>query len=365
MSHPPPGPAQPQGNAVEMIRYTQETIRRRVDEQLSPADRLIAHSAEDLVMRYARFGFWVGTGLGGLVAFRSRLVAGRSAMQRGQLPRLFYPTKPGQAGKLEEEAAKQAAKAEGQSAAGGAKQQSADEMRRSKAVFFGKAVGYGILGSVVGTQVGVYFGRGASDRMLKNSGRQDAIAEAQGRGIEIAVKEIMEKTGGKVQIANEMVKRAEGNRRGAASGMMREDMDEGVGYQEPGRELSHETMTSGVGYSDRAPPQENFPESLAGSAPPGSSPSPSAADSSGQPSRWEELRRSRASPPSRWDILREANNSNAGQASHRGRDEGRDEQEALRRDSDLERERRKREFEALMDKEAQGGDDGMGDRSWR
>lgn len=131
------------------MRFTQETIRRRVDEQLSPSDRLIAHSSEDLVMRYARTGFWVGTLAGGMFAFRSRLIAGRRAMQQGSLPRLFYPTKPGQAGKLEEEIAKGAAQAEG-AFKEKIKEKSADEMRRSKAIFFGKAVGYGILGSFIG-----------------------------------------------------------------------------------------------------------------------------------------------------------------------------------------------------------------------
>jgi hypothetical protein len=138
-----------QPNPVELMRFTQETIRRRIDEQLSPSDRLIAHSAEDITMRYARTGFWIGTLAGGMLAFRSRIMAGRKLMQQGGIPRLFYPTKPGQAGKLEEELAKNAAKAEG-AAKEKIKAKSADEMRRSKAVFFGKAIGYGILGSFVG-----------------------------------------------------------------------------------------------------------------------------------------------------------------------------------------------------------------------
>ena len=71
-------------------------------------------------------------------------------MQQGGLPRLFYPTKPGQAGKLEEELAKNAAKADGAAFKEQVKEKSAEQMRRSKAVFFGKAIGYGILGSVVG-----------------------------------------------------------------------------------------------------------------------------------------------------------------------------------------------------------------------
>lgn len=145
----PPTP-QSQINAVELMRLTQETIRKRIDEQLSPSDRLIAHSSEDLVMRYARVGFWTGTLAGGMLAFRSRIMAGRRAMQQGSLPRLFYPTKPGQAGKLEEELAKNAAKADGAAFKEQVKEKSADEMRRSKAAFFGKAIGYGILGSFIG-----------------------------------------------------------------------------------------------------------------------------------------------------------------------------------------------------------------------
>lgn len=85
-----------------------------------------------------------------MLAFRSRFIAGRRAMQQGRLPRLFYPSKPGQAGKLEEELAKNAAKADGEAFKEQVKEKSADAVRRSKALFFGKAIGYGIFGSVLG-----------------------------------------------------------------------------------------------------------------------------------------------------------------------------------------------------------------------
>ncbi|GAA6019096.1 hypothetical protein JCM11491_002845 [Sporobolomyces phaffii] len=357
MNSAAPPPSTSQMNPVELMHFTQDTIRRRIDEQLSPSDRLIAHSAQDITMRYARTGFWIGTLAGGMVAFRSRLVAGRRAMQQGRLPRLFFPNKPGAAGKLEEELAKNAAKADGAAFGEQAKEKSADEMRRSKAIFFGKAIGYGILGSFAGTQTGVYFGRGASDRMLKNSGRMDAIQAAQQRGLALAAQDISQKTGGKINIEN--LRGVVGGRAGPNNG---ENLDDGVGYQEPGRELSHETMSSGVGYSDRAPPQENFPENLSGSAPPGST-LPGSSTSSGQPSRWDELRRSKASPPSSWDVLRESNN--------RSRDAPPvdESEDTSARESRLDKERRKREFEALFDQEAKGGDDRLGEKEnnkvWR
>ncbi|GAA5933496.1 uncharacterized protein JCM15063_001327 [Sporobolomyces koalae] len=353
-SAPPIG----QKNPVELMRFTQETIRRRIDEQLSPSDRLIAHSSEDLVMRYARTGFWVGTLAGGMFAFRSRIVAGRRAMRQGGLPRLFYPTKPGQAGKLEEELAKQAANADGNAFKEQIKEKSADEMRRSKAIFFGKAIGYGILGSFAGTQAGVYFGRNASDRMLKNSGRIEAIQAAQQRGLAIAAEEISQKTGGKINVDH---LRGLTGGRGAAS--TREDLEDGIGYHEPGKELSHESISNGIGYSDRAPPQENFPESLSGSAPAGSV--ATAGDSGSQTSRWEELRRSRANPPSRWDVLRESNSRPPTETSSQDVDASED---VNSRESRMDKERRKREFEALFDREAQGGDDSLGDKGnkvWR
>jgi hypothetical protein len=99
------------------------------------------------------------------------------------------------------------------------------------------------------TQTGVYFGRNASDRMLKNSGRIEAIQAAQQRGIALASQEISQKTGGKVNI--EQIRGMAGGRPGSSSGGSREDLEDGIGYQEPGKELSHETMSQGIGYSDR------------------------------------------------------------------------------------------------------------------
>jgi len=84
--------------------------------------------------------------------------------------------------------------------------------------------------------------------MLKNSGRQEAIQAAQQRGIALAAEEISQKTGGKINV--ERMRGVTGGRAGAPSGGG-ENLDDGIGYQEPGRELSHESMSNGVGYSDR------------------------------------------------------------------------------------------------------------------
>lgn len=84
--------------------------------------------------------------------------------------------------------------------------------------------------------------------MLKNSGRQEAIQAAQQRGIALAAEEISQKTGGKINV--ERMRGATGGRGGSTSGGG-ENLDDGIGYQEPGRELSHESMSNGVGYSDR------------------------------------------------------------------------------------------------------------------
>lgn len=92
-----------------------------------------------------------------MFAFRSRFTAGRDAVRSGQLPRLFFPSSQTGAGSFQarQEAAKKAA-AEAMSAMGGkggeqkAEEAAAQAMRQGRAIFFGKAIGYGILGSVIG-----------------------------------------------------------------------------------------------------------------------------------------------------------------------------------------------------------------------
>lgn len=220
--------------------------------------------------------------------------------------------------------------------------------------------------------------------MLKKSGRMEAIQAAQQRGIALAAQDLSQIPGGNVQL--ERLRGVLGGPAGSAPSGNREDLDDGIGYQEPGKELSHETMTQGIGYSDRgesfslflfsalcrrfltperfaAPPQENFPESLSGSAPSGAT-LPGSSSSSSGPSRWDELRRSRASPPSSWDVLREANNKSQESQGSNASDSAED---ASSRESRLDKERRKREFDAMFDREAKGGDDGLGDKDkvWR
>ncbi|GAA5965808.1 hypothetical protein JCM21900_001920 [Sporobolomyces salmonicolor] len=347
-------------NPVDLVRFTQETVHARIREELSPTDRLIAASAEDSHMRWARTGFWLGTMAGAALAFRSRLITGRQAVREGQLPRLFYSPKTGPAAQAQEEAAKKAARERAAGEAAG-EEAAGNEMRQSRAKFIGKGIGYGILGSVVGTNVGAWYGRNAAERVLQNSGRADAIHAAQARGIERAAREISAATGGKIDLS-----RGQNHARGVPSGE-KEGMDTGgdiggVGYREPESELSHETQSNGVGYSDRAPPQDHFSGGLSDS-------SPSINPSSPQTSRWEELRRSRATPPSRWDVLRENNaRANApGPSSSDSIAQGNGEvrEDVLSKDSREEKERRRREFDAMMEREARGGDDSMEDKAWR
>lgn len=113
-----------------------------------------------------------------------------------------------------------------------------------------------------------------------------------------------------------------------------------------------------------APPQDTFPGSLADSATTSATTS-SAADSAHN-SRWDELRRSRAAPPSKWDTLRESNArsripASGGSASgpDQSSDDGYDRAERelmANRDSASERERKRKEFEAMFEREAHGGE---------
>ncbi|GAA5899412.1 hypothetical protein JCM5296_002287 [Sporobolomyces johnsonii] len=351
----PPTPPVNTTNPVDLVRFTQDTIHARIHEELSPTDRLLAASAQDKVMRCARTGFWLGTMAGAALAFRSRWTAGRQAVREGgQLPRLFYTPKTGQAAKAQEEAAKKAAgEAAGEAAGSG--------MRQSRAKFIGKGIGYGILGSVVGTNLGAWYGRNSAERMLQNSGRADAIHAAQARGIERAAKEISAATGGKIDVSK-VQRTLRGGPSGGNEGMDTGGDIGGVGYREPESELSYETQSNGVGYSDRAPPQDHFSGGLSDS-------SPSVNPSSPQTSRWEELRRSRATPPSQWDVLRESSARASAPApssfDSNGQGNGEGREDVLSRDSKEEKERRRREFDAMMEAEARGGDDSMEDKTWR
>lgn len=377
-------------NPVDLARYAQATIAKSISEELDPSDRLIAMSAESKLMQHARYGFWLGTFAGGMFAFRSRFSAGRDAVRAGQLPRLFFPSAqagPGSFQARQEAAKKAAAEATARGAKNGGEQQAeeaaAQAMRQGRAVFFGKAIAYGILGSVIGTQVGVWTGKAAANKILEDSGRKDAIERGTQRGIARAADEIAKRTGRRIDTsrAGRAIPGA-GEIRSHDSAIegvgQSDDGGAGVDYTAPGRELNRDAYGGAVGYSDRAPPQATFPGSLADSATM-SATSTSAADSAHN-SRWDELRRSRAAPPSKWDTLRESNarsrippSSGAGSAvsgPDQSVDDGYDrvERELLaNRDSASERERKRREFEAMFEREAHGGEaaDEMQEKPYR
>ncbi|GAA5987545.1 hypothetical protein JCM10908_002002 [Rhodotorula pacifica] len=358
-------------NPVDLARYAQATIARSISDELDPSDRLIAMSAESKLMQHARYGFWLGTFAGGLFAFRSRFTAGRDAVRSGQLPRLFFPSAQAGPGSFQarQEAAKKAAAEAIKGGAKNAEQQAEDAasqaMRQGRAVFFGKAIGYGILGSVIGTQVGVWTGKSAANKILEQSGRKDAIERGTQRGIARAADEIAKRTGKRIDTsrAGRVIPGAgENGARESSSfdGVGQSDSDAGIDYAAPGRELNKDSYGGAVGYSDRAPPQETFPGSLSDSA-------TAAATSSGSSSasRWDELRRSRAAPPSKWDTLRESNaraRVPAGNSGNNGGDQSDDgydraERELLaNRDSQIEREKKRKEFEAMFEREAKGGE---------
>ncbi|GAA5822008.1 hypothetical protein JCM3770_001631 [Rhodotorula araucariae] len=341
----------------EQIRAAQETISRNITSALDPSDRLLAQEAEGKLLSHARRGFWLGTFAGAALAFRGRFAAGRAAAGQGIMPRLFFPSAKEGAGsvKAQMEAAKKAAQ-EGAAGADAA-DKAGEAMRRGKAGLLGKAFGFGVIGSVAGTWIGVASGKRAANNLLDNSGRRDAIEAATARGIERAANELTQTMGGKVEVRP--TRRTGGQASGDES-IRRNERGEGIAYDEPGRELSQETLADGVGYSDRAPPQDQLPASL--SDPSTAAATSSAGSSSSGPSRWDELRRSRAAPPSKWDALRESSARSGVPRSAPGDDGNGTERELMdpaARDAADERERRRREFDALFDQEARGGDDSM------
>lgn len=109
-------------------------------------------------MQWARRGFFLGSILGGAFAFRSRWAAGREALRKGAMPRLFFPSAKEGAGSIEaqlraakeafQKAAQEEASKQGQKEAGA--KAAEESMREGKGKFFAKAFGFGILGSVIG-----------------------------------------------------------------------------------------------------------------------------------------------------------------------------------------------------------------------
>ncbi|BGP17693.1 hypothetical protein JCM10213_005271 [Rhodosporidiobolus nylandii] len=353
----------------DLIRNVQATVNRSIEGELSPQDRLIAHEAEARILSNARRGFWIGTFLGGAWAFRSRFTAGRAAVRNGSLPRLFFPSAQEGKGSLKEqiEAAKKAAQEAAKEDAQAGAKAAEESMREGRGRFFARAFGFGILGSVIGTQVGVAYGRYSSNKFLEDSGRKDAINAAMERGLERAAREISQIPGAenfKIGMGgnrDEALRRARDIGRNGGAGI------EGVGYEEPGRELEHGASNEGVGYSDRAPPQDQLPGSLSDPTIPSGSYSPSSPASSSGPSRWDQLRQSRAAPPSRWDELRqERARSTVPPSASTDQPDDRSERELLAaRDTAADKERRRKEFDALFEKEARGGDDSMDDKAWK
>ncbi|GAA6028538.1 hypothetical protein JCM8097_007270 [Rhodosporidiobolus ruineniae] len=344
-------------------------VSQAVMAQLSPEEMLVLKDAEAAFTSHIRRGFWIGTFVGGAIAFRSRFAAGRAGLKAGQLPRLFFPSSKEGAGSLKEqlERAKKAAEEAGQQAG---KQAAQDSMREGKGRFFAKAFGFGVVGSIAGTQFGSWTGRSAAESVLDKSGHRASINSAINRGLETAAKQLEQQgvlpAGAVMRMRPPFMKDMLGQDPKATAEKSGID---GVGYEEPGRELEHGALSDGVGYSDRAPPQDSFPGSLADP----SIPSPSSSSSSsGGSTRWDDLRRSRAAPPSKWDELRQdrARSSippaglsrNGEQVSGSDRAE-RELQEG--RDEQAERERRRREFEALFEKEAKGGEDVEREETWR
>ncbi|GAA5904793.1 hypothetical protein JCM8208_001356 [Rhodotorula glutinis] len=369
---PPPGTALGRGPASpDDIMRAQRTIAQSISQAMEPSDRLIAQEAEAKLISHARTGFWIGTLSGAALAFRGRFAAGRAAAGRGISPRLFFPSAQEGSGSVKStlEAAKKAAEERGKEAGGEA---AGEAMRKGRAALMGKAVGYGIIGSVFGTWIGVQTGKSAANTLLDKSGRREAIDQATTRGIERAADELSKTMGGKVEVRRSMngggrMVNPAGARAGSTSGdetLGQNEDGEGVGYGEPGREMTQEPMNlDGVGYSDRAPPQDQLPSRLSDSTIAAATSSSSSSSSSS--SRWDELRRSRAAPPSRWDALREQNARTGmprGGPSDDGNGYERELMDPAARDAADERARKQREFDALFAQEASGGDDSLEER---
>lgn len=121
---------------LEIAQYTDEVIKRNMQNALSPSDKTIMEGANRSLMLHATTGLWIGSTCGALLAFRSRWVAGRRAAQQAmkggsatpQVPKLYY----------------------GGAAGAGAAGKQDGTQTKSRLAFVAKGLGFGMLGAVAG-----------------------------------------------------------------------------------------------------------------------------------------------------------------------------------------------------------------------
>ncbi|ORY69155.1 hypothetical protein BCR35DRAFT_308180 [Leucosporidium creatinivorum] len=315
------------GNAkpttLEIAQFTEEVIKRNMQNALSPQDKTIMEAANKKLMVHATTGLWLGSTCGAILAFRSRWRAGRAAQQamKGgvtpQVPKLYYG---------------------GAAGAGPAGQQTGTQTK-SRLAFIAKGLGLGMLGALAGTQIGVWTGTSAAQKHIKASGREEAIAQGLKLAMDRALAEIRANSNG-IEIKNPLLNKV------ASSGFSHGDSDSSEFVDSPPSD-----------HDAQLPTPQSEPESHS--------------TSSDEPhSRWDELRQARPSGPSSWDGIRERTGragvpppsinrgdqaARPNESEQQGRGAGESEDKAFER----------RQFEEMMERERKGGEESFNESKWK
>ncbi|KAM0786629.1 hypothetical protein ACM66B_002081 [Microbotryomycetes sp. NB124-2] len=318
---------------LEVAQFIEEVIKRHMKSALGPEDTALMERANKKLMVHATSGLAIGSMVGTLLVFRGRWSAARRLAQAaGSRATTTGGSGAGTATSASESkfypslGATGGAQQQSGGAQGGAKSFANETTNRNRLWFMAKGLGFGMLGAMVGTQVGVWSGTKAAQRVIADSGRENEIARNLTSAVRAAVAEIEANSTG-LEIKN------------------------------------HALLKSAAKYSDLAPGGDwgDVAEdpSLMGSAGPSALPPSNGANvTADKPkSRWDELRQANATPPSSWDVIRErsARENLPPPSIDRGDQQARFE-ETSKRPNPSDQDRRKT-FEDLMEKERRGGDD--------
>ncbi|KAK4049531.1 hypothetical protein OIV83_004028 [Microbotryomycetes sp. JL201] len=308
---------------LEVAQFIEEVIKRHMRSALGPEDTALMERANKKLMVHATTGLAIGSMAGTLFVFRGRWSAakrvlgiktsattGTASGGAGASHSKFYPSL-GSAGAQQAEAQ-------------GANTVTSNASNRSRLWFMARGLGAGMLGAMIGTQIGVWSGTKSAQRVIAESGRENDIARSLTSAVRAAVAEIEANSTG-LEVKN------------------------------------HALLKSAAKYSELAPGGDwgdlttDDPAALGNASPVAPAPSVSGADK--PKSRWDELRQSNATPPSSWDVIRErsARENIPHPSVNRGDHSARFE-ETNKSDSTTDEDRRKK-FDELMEKERRGGDD--------
>ncbi|SCZ87792.1 BZ3500_MvSof-1268-A1-R1_Chr2-3g05260 [Microbotryum saponariae] len=369
----------PVRDPAEAARWIEGVIKGQMEKALSTEDKQLLMQANAKLMGHATLGMYIGVLVGPAYIFRQRFTAGwraatkasagggagASAVTTTTPPRLFYPTK--------------ASDPTGRGAANG------PQAAKSKMTYIGRGVGLGLLGGFIGSQIGVVTGTRAAQNLIKDSGQEARIAAKLKKAMDQAVLEIKQGSTGLETASNPLLKRSnpfgsvgsEGSSAidGPPGGMVEDVAHDDAAADDRDAFLSREfiKISQATIYAHLCFPSSCLAED--GSvAPSRRAPMSRSADPNGAPSRWEELRKSRAAPLSSWDTIRESSSRRdvpsaapADVSSGDGQNQG---QLPSIGSSAADREARRRKFEELMEQERRGVDNvgldqSFDERKWK